>query len=642
MPIKYIPYHPEPVEGQAVLDNFVRTQRVLRYRDHTEVHQRILRGIPYYEVEEVEHIGDAPDANLVIRGECLSACAYLKEQGIKVDLVYIDPPFASGADYAKKVHVRRNPKVAEAIAAAEQQVDADDMRAFDEKMYGDIWQKEAYLNWMYENLMAIREILADHAAIYVHLDPKIGHYVKVLMDEVFGEDNFRNEIIWCYKTSLRASESAFGRDHDTIFFYAKGEEHLIHPDKTDFPSSESTIKRWGPYADESGFVSNKHFAGSSSTIIDTTDESKGFNIYSGIPRDWWEISANVSKGNTDEVSAGKYATQKPEALLERILKASSDEWRDKEQTERMVVADFFGGSGVTAKVAHSLGRRFIHVDVGVNSIQTVRDRLKEAGASFRIMEVKDGVSLFRNPQQTMDRLGKLVKGLQRKVAGLGDFWYGAVNDSREGTVPVYMPNLIDSHAKVLDIPTVNRILNEELQKLDFSPQRVIVFYVDVDDRAELEKFIRDTNPTQAVIELRDLKSLLHEVVLEDIVEYACTKDKTGHLITMQRLISDRVMQKIDAFNQKGNMQSVKNGKAFAPITISDDGLELIELVSADCEHSEGPWHSSHEVKVDKLGHITVDGAKSKEFWDGTLRCAKKPLRIKVRNICGDETVVQVE
>jgi len=195
MPIKYIPYVPNTVEGQAVLDNFNRTQRILRYRDNDAVHSKIQRGMPYYEVEKQEQVGEESD-NLLIRGECLTACAHLKEQGIKVDLVYIDPPFASGADYAKKVHIRRNPKLAEKIKAAEAELEIEELKAFEETMYGDIWQKEDYLSWMYENLMAIKSIMSDTGSIYVHLDEHISHYVKILLDEVFGENSFRREIIW--------------------------------------------------------------------------------------------------------------------------------------------------------------------------------------------------------------------------------------------------------------------------------------------------------------------------------------------------------------------------------------------------------------------------------------------------------------
>ena len=116
MPIKYVPFIPEPVEGQAVLGNF---NRILRYKGADEVSMTLQRGMPLYEMEKQETVGKNADGNMVIRGECVSACAYLKEQGIQVDLVYIDPPFASGADYAKQVVVRRNPRVAEMISEME-------------------------------------------------------------------------------------------------------------------------------------------------------------------------------------------------------------------------------------------------------------------------------------------------------------------------------------------------------------------------------------------------------------------------------------------------------------------------------------------------------------------------------------------
>ena len=229
MPVKYIPYYPNTVEGQAILDNITRTQRVLRYRENDKVYDRIKRGMPFYEVEPIETIGE-PSENLVIRGECISACAYLKEKGIKVDLVYIDPPFASGADYAKKVILRKNPKLAERIATAEQEMTLDELRVFEEKMYGDIWQKENYLNWMYENLTAIKSTMSENSSIYFHIDWHIGHYVKILMDEVFGEDNFKNEIIWQRVYSHNDTDK-YGHIHDVIFYSRLELFHLAfqHP-----------------------------------------------------------------------------------------------------------------------------------------------------------------------------------------------------------------------------------------------------------------------------------------------------------------------------------------------------------------------------------------------------------------------------
>jgi len=621
MPIKYIPYYPNTVEGQAILDNITRTQRVLRYRENDKVYDRIKRGMPYYEVEPLETLGE-PSENLVIRGECISACAYLKEQGIKVDLVYIDPPFASGADYAKKVYLRKNPKLAEKVAAAEQEMDIDELKAFEEKMYGDIWQKEDYLNWMYENLLAIKSIMCETASIYVHLDSNIGHYVKILMDEVFGQDNFLNEIIWHYENKFKFEfTTSFNRDTETIFLYSKNTEHIFKHIK--IPVKNKRMQNEVTWDKEKGKMVTKKDA--DGKVIYYQSENK-------IVGTLWNIARlnSMAKERQDY----EYATQKPETLLERIINASSN--------EGMTVVDFFGGSGVTAKVANDLKRNFIHCDIGVNSIQTVRDRLVEAKANFQILEIKDGVSLFRNPQQTMDKLGTLIPGLQKGIKGISNFWFGAITKSKEGIVPVYVPNLLNTQEKVLDIPTINTIINQELQNLEVNAKKVIVYYIDVDDQKALEKFIKDNNATEIEIELKDLKNLLHDVVIEDTIDFKTTKTKEGYETELTKFISDRLIQKIGEFNQKGNLQSIAKGKQFSPINISDEGLELIELIALDCEKTEGQWHSTTEIKIDKLGYVISNGVKSKNFWDGKIVSDKKPLRIKVRNISGDETIKVIE
>jgi len=616
MPVKYIPYYPNTVEGQAILDNITRSQRVLRYRENDKVYDRIKRGMPYYEVEKLETVGE-PSENLVIRGECISACAYLKEKDIKVDLVYIDPPFASGADYAKRVFIRKNPKVAEIILDAEQQLDIEEIKAFEEKMYGDIWQKEDYLNWMYENLMSIKSVMSETASIYVHLDWHIGHYVKILMDEVFGEDNFLNEVVWYYSNKMSRNSKDFARAHDSIFFYKKTDDNVFN---------EIKIER-----DEPVQQSKRVWTGQKNMRARDEDGNIIYELsYDVKANDVWDIPyvASTDKQRVD------YATQKPEALLQRIIKASSN--------EKMIIADFFGGSGVTAKVANDLGRKFIHCDIGLNSIQTVRDRLIDAKANFQILEIKDGVSLFRNPQQTMDKLATLIPGLQKGVKGISSFWFGAITKSKEGIVPVYVPNLLNTQEKVLDIPTINTIINQELQNLEVNAKKVIVYYIDIDDQKALEKFIKDNNATEIDVELKDLKNLLHDVVIEDIVE-CNTTEKDGVFTTeIIKLISDRLIQKIGEFNQKGNLQSVAKGKKFDPINISNEGLELIELIALDCKNTEGQWYSTTEIKINKLGYVIKDGVKLKEFWDGKITSDTKPLRIKVRNISGDETIKVIE
>lgn len=667
MPVKYIPYYPNTVEGQAILDNITRTQRVLRYRENDKVYDRIKRGMPYYEVEPIETVGK-PSENLVIRGECVSACAYLKEQGIKVDLVYIDPPFASGADYAKKVYLRRNPKLAEKVAAIEKEMDIDELKAFEEKMYGDIWNKEDYLNWLYENLIAIKSILSDTGSIYLHLDWHISHYAKVLLDEVFGEDNFVNEIIWRRKLATSYASKQFGITNDTIFWYCNGEEYVFNAEYSlDDENTQNYLAERFVYDDGDGRKYMK------SPLVNSLYRQNLKYVFMGVepPENGWlykeermqelydnnelvmpengkgriyrKIYADSYQGqliqnlwldipivNPMAKERLDYATQKPEALLKRIISASSN--------EDMLIADFFGGSGVTAKTANDLNRKFIHIDIGINSIQTVRDRLVEAKADFQILEIKDGVSLFRNPQQTLDKLATLIPGLQKGVKGVSNFWFGAVTEAKLGTVPVYVPNLLNTQEKVLDIPTINTIINQELQNLEVNAKKVIVYYIDIDDQKAVEKFIKENNSTEIEVELKDLKNLLHEIVIEDIVEFNTTKTTDGYQTEITKFISDRLIQKINEFNQKGNLQSLTKGKKFEPISISEEGLELIELISLDCENTEGQWHSTTEIKIDKLGYVIKDGTKTKEFWDGKITSDKKPKRIKIRNISGDETI----
>lgn len=630
MAIKYISYDPNVLEGQAILDNFVRTQRILRYRDNDKVFERIKRGMPLYEVESQEVVGKNPNHNLVLRGECLSACAYLKEKGMKVDLVYIDPPFASGADYAKKVYIRRNPKVAEAIKQAETEIDSEELRNFEEKMYGDVWDKERYLNWMYENLMAIKSVMSDTASIYVHLDWHIGHYVKILMDEIFGEDKFRNEIIWHYSDGT-APVGAFKRKTDSIYFYSKTDCNIFNEIRVPSLNPQRYTK-----IDENGdrYFEDGHHG-----------TTKRFYLKEGIIADnvWSYITNDAFRQLNSQSALRKeydYATQKPEALLERIIKASSN--------EGMLVADFFGGSGVTATVASKLGRKFIHCDIGINSIETTRDRLRKAGAEFEVMEIKDGVSLYRNPVQTMDKLKSLIPGLRNEDA-LDKFWEGSIYDTKEGMLPVYLPNLMDSSTRLLDTVLMNRILKEAMPDLPNGTKRVVVYYIDIIDRKEIEQFIKEQNNTLIEVELRDLKNVLDDVVVEDDADFDLQQiQPEGKVfkvwqVRINRFFSDRVNSKIKDFNSKGQLQSEKSKKPFYPITLSEDGLETIEFLSLDCTSADtsSPWHSDSEVLIDRLGYVRKNGKDTKELWNGTIESEKKPLRLKIRNICGDETIYQL-
>ena len=675
MAVKYIPYYPDTLEGQALLDNFVRTHRILRYRDNDRIVEHIQRGMPLYEMETLEKRGDNEQRNLIMHGECLSACAYLKEQGVEVDLVYIDPPFASGADYAKKIYIRRNPLVQKAIKDAEQNLDNTEMKEFEEKMYGDIWDKERYLNWMYENLMAIKSVMSETASIYVHLDYHIGHYVKILMDEIFGEENFRNEIVWKRSTAHNDS-TGFANLHDNIFYYSKSSN--LYFETPMVPYSEEYISNYYNKQDEDGRkyldrdLSAKGLKGSGysyswkgkegywrcpiTTMERFEKEGRIYYTSNGTPRykqyldemegvpaqDLW---VDIFAVNSQAEERVDYATQKPEALLERIIKASSD--------EGMLVADFFGGSGVTAAVAHKLNRRFIHGDVNINSLQTARDRLVNIGAEFEVLEVKDGVRLFRNPVQTMDKLKScLVRGLKANAELDSQYWAGSITDSKYGMMPVYLPNLLDSSKRVLDKKEMMNIIHKALPDLPDDVKRVIIYYVNIEDIDEIKKFIDSENQhTLIEFELRDLKQVLDEVVFEDKADWELSEAKDalgmsmGWSLKMKSFQSNRVKRKVNEFNLKGEQQTAKkkaDGKKakFVPIVISDEGLETIEWLSVDCTHAEksAPWHSDMEIRIEKTGTATINGKKTAGYWDGTITSEDKPLRLKIRNVCGDETV----
>ena len=614
MPIRYIPYIPEPLHGQAVLNTFTRA---LRYVENDKV---LRKGLPFYESLAAEVHGDpeAAKQNLLVHGDCLSTCALLRDRGILVDLVYIDPPFASGADYAKKVVLRPNPLAP--VAAAE--VESPDV-GFDEKMYGDIWEKEKYLNWMYDNLMAIKSVMAENASIYVHLDWHIGHYVKVMLDEIFGEDNFRNEIIWYYDDKFATGGNSLDKNHDVIYLYAKSDSPVEKPyliPKDEVTKRAKRQKVNGKTVDIRDKNGNKIYAEYTEKRIDDV---------------WW-VPRTISKNETHG-----YATEKPEELLIRAISHSSN--------KGMVVADFFGGSGVTAAVAARLGRRFVTCDVNRNAIQTMRDRLVAQGTAFTQEEIQDGVALFRNPVQTMEKLCELVPGLHRLteddvVMGMKrEFWFGAINDPKLGRMPVWMPNLLEGSGRVLGEPTVLHALYEFLPLMQGEVNRAIFFYVDTETSVEnLQAVVqRENERTTIEVEFRDLRPYLEQAILRDDANWELTEDTEGLLkgwrLRLNAFHSDRLVKTLEALNAKAALQPSAKGRR--AIDLSDEGLEGVEWVGVDT-HAEGPWQSAAEVRIEPSGTVTRNGAKTKDRWDATLFCEgpDHPKRLKIRSVLGDETI----
>ncbi|MCL2131151.1 MAG: HNH endonuclease [Lentimicrobiaceae bacterium] len=325
-----------------------------------------------------------------------------------VDLIYLDPPFNSKRFYAAPIGSK--------AAGANfndiwfwKDVNEEYLNTLAEKYpaltdfiasAGAVHSKsmKAYLTYMAQRIIEMHRILKDTGSLYLHCDTTASHYLKALLDEIFGKDNFRNEIIWHYKTTLKASKHHLGRDHDTILCYAKSNLHKINPDRTDYPASENTLKRWGKYADADGFVSNKHFAGSNSTIIDTSDEGKGFNIHQGIPRDVWYIP-HLTGGSKEKTG---YPTQKPLALLTRIIKASSNEGD--------IVLDPFCGCATTCVAAQQLGRKWIGIDIAEQAADILIERLSGDAGIF-----KDFINTTSIPQRTDIQRVEPVKSVKERL-----------------------------------------------------------------------------------------------------------------------------------------------------------------------------------------------------------------------------------
>lgn len=297
----------------------------------------------------------------------------------KIDLIYIDPPYDSKADYRTKItlpnsDIEQKPNVLEQFA------------------YSDTWRDGtiSYLQMIYPRLSLMRELLSERGSIYVHLDWHIGHYVKILMDSIFGRENFRNEIIWCYSRWANVSTS-FQRMHDTLLFYTKSENAIFNEQREEL---KETRKRNLVEIVDGKKVSKRDEQGN---VIYRTQTDKPI-------ADWWEIYP-VGKTGKERLD---YATQKPEALLERIIKASS--YGADLSQEPSIVADFFAGSGTTLAVAEKLGRRWIGSDFGKPSCMIMRKRLLEIPSKpFLYHAIGDYQKEILASSKEFKRIGDLSK-----------------------------------------------------------------------------------------------------------------------------------------------------------------------------------------------------------------------------------------
>ncbi len=298
--------------------------------------------------------------NLLFHGDNKEVLAALLENGFrgKVDLIYIDPPFDSGANYVRKAELR---------GVKSDKLKGADYTPMEQTMYFDIWKNDSYLQWMYERLQLMKELLSESGSIYVHLDYRRDSQIRLIMDEIFGEGNFMNEIIWAYG-EREMSNKFFNRKHDTILFYAKdSKENTFNPDTVREKYSNITLQKF-KYTDESGRKYRLRYKdGRNDPKIEGEETYRQYldELEGTLPRDWF-VMPFVNQAANERVD---YPTQKPEELLERFIKVSSN--KDD------IVLDCFMGSGTTVAVAQKLGRRWIGCDINKGAIQTAGKRLQK-------------------------------------------------------------------------------------------------------------------------------------------------------------------------------------------------------------------------------------------------------------------------
>ncbi len=483
----------------------------------------------------------------------------------KVDLIYIDPPFDSKADYRTKVtlpglDLQQKPTVVEQFA------------------YADTWEEGtiSYLKMIYPRLVLMKELLSERGSIFVHIDWHIGSYMKVMLDDIFGKDNFVNEIIWYYRR-WNIAGSSFATNHDTILYYGRNKSNRIY-NQLYIPKSEKSSaqgKSWRSVIDENGV---RH-------SIMTDEPTKGVPM-----PDVWDVSM-INPVAKERIG---YATQKPEALLERIIKASSNEGD--------LVCDFFGGSGTTAAVAEKLGRRWITCDIGKPASLVMRKRFIDQEVNpFLYQSIGDYQKEAFHNNKKLRRVGDL----SQVVLGL----FGALPFSPEqvsdrnfgyvkGTRTLVM---VDSPNRLTTAATVRRAVEAKASLLGGDWDKVIVlgwnFAFDISQA--IEKY-KNSNVEVLVIP-PDLLDKLSKKGFKKLIA-----DKTVRFSSLQYLVVNPVAVKMNGNGEDELDISLSNYVLLSPDNIplddkdkeklqqvmEQDPLSLIEYWSIDPDYDGETFRST--------------------------------------------------
>lgn len=510
----------------------------------------------------------------------------------KVDLIYIDPPFDSKADYRTKVKLpgvdlQQKPTVVEQFA------------------YADTWEEGtiSYLKMIYKRLILMKELLSDTGTVYVHIDWHIDSYVKIMLDDIFGKDNFRDQIIWYYPGGIKAVPHYFPRKHDCIYCYSKTNNYVFNNQRKGIEDN-SLYSRWIKYSEDGETITYKNFPRTDKVKFDMyvkrfisqnkrepKDEDVIYRFEGALVDDVWDDCPAVFRLLNEKTG---YSTQKPASLLERIIKASSNEGD--------LVCDFFGGSGTTAAVAEKLGRRWITCDIGKPASLVMRKRFIDQEVNpFLYQSIGDYQKEAFHNNKKLRRVGDL----SQVVLGL----FGALPFSPEqvsdrnfgyvkGTRNLVM---VDSPNRLTTAATVRRAVEAKASLLGGDWDKVIVlgwnFAFDISQA--IEKY-KNSNVEVLVIP-PDLLDKLSKKGFKKLIA-----DKTVRFSSLQYLVVNPVEVTVNGNGEDELDISLSNYVLLSPDNIplddkdkenlqkvmEQDPLSLIEYWSIDPDYDGDTFRST--------------------------------------------------
>ena len=536
--------------------------------------KRPFQSTQYYPAQLKETYGEEVDGwrNKIYWGDNLQVMSHLlKTYRGKVTLIYIDPPFDSKADYKKR------------IECSGEEIESD-RTAFEEKQYTDIWTNDEYLQFMYERLILMKELLADNGSIYLHCDPNMSHYLKVLMDtEIFDKDLFRNEVVWFKGYRGTPRKNRYQQEHDIILFYSKNKDYIWNDIYGEY--KDTNLKRYNK-VDEEG----KRYA--LIKRVRTTGE-----VYYGKTYPKGKLQGDVIEipvmASTDSERLD-YPTQKPEALIERIIKASSNPGD--------IVFDCFMGSGTTQAVAMQLGRRFIGADINLGAVETTTKRLlniepeiqrntehqeidlqeenteppKTVYTGFEVYNVNN-YDVFRNPVEAKTVIIEALEIQQLPAAGIYD-------GEKDGRMVKIMPiNRIATRADLDELIAGFDYRTFEKRQEDHPTQPVEkLLLVCMGHESDFAAMLQSRVPYKLDIEVIDIlrdKSNL-EFRRETEAEIVC---RDGHLI-IERFYPMNLLQKLSI--QKENVDNWKELVESVKVDFNYDGAVMNPCVIDSPEDDE--------------------------------------------------------